>query len=314
MMIRKIILVLIFVTVLYSGFLIFSDISVIYDKMLNFKVEFLPIIFPLIIFGWLILFVRWHLLLKNSNIQIPLKSSFSTYFSGFALSIIPGEVGPLIKAQILKNKFNISRAKTSPIVISEFLYTGIGLVSLSLIGGVVFEVGMYIGSIFACLLIIIFLVINSKKLFIKFMKIASKIKFISNFTNSIEDSSDVIKKSTSGKIMVYCSLLSISHWLIESVAVFLIIHAFGISTIELINIIPMYSTSILLGLASFLPLGGIGVVEGSLSAFLNLHGIELSIALPIVITIRLFTIWFGILIGLFALKKYGGLTMDNKEQ
>ena len=76
----------------------------------------------------------------------------------------------------------------------------------------------------------------------------------------------------------------------------------------------MYSTSILLGLASFLPLGGIGVVEGSLSAFLNLHGIELSIALPIVITIRLFTIWFGILIGLFALKKYGGLTMDNKEQ
>ena len=308
MMMRKIILVLVFSIVIYSAFLIISDISVIYDKILNFKIEFLPIIFPLIIFGWLSLFVRWHILLKNSNIHIPLKSSFSTYFSGFALSIIPGEVGPLIKAQILKNKFNISRAKTSPIVISEFLYTAIGLVSLSLLGGVVFEVGIYIGSIFACLLIMIFFVINSKKLFIKFMKITSKIKFISNFTKSIEDSSDIIKKSTSGIIMVYCSLLSVLHWLLESMAVFLIIHAFGIDTIQIIEIIPMYSTSILLGLASFLPLGGIGVVEGSFSAFLNLHGVELSIAFPIVITIRLFTIWFGILIGLFALKKYGGLT------
>ena len=308
MMLRKIVLVLVFAIVLYSGFLIFSDIGIIYDKMLNFKVEFLPIIFPLIIFGWLILFVRWHLLLKNSNIYIPLKSSLSIYFSGFALSIVPGEVGTLIKAQILKNKFNISRAKTSPIVISEFLYTGIGLVSLSLVGGIVFEVGLYISSIFACLLIMIFYAINSKKIFIKFMKIASKNKFISNFTSSIEDSSDIIKKSTSGKIMVYCSLLSISHWLVESMAVFLIIHAFGINTIQIIDIIPMYSTSILLGLASFLPLGGIGVVEGSFSAFLNLHGIELSIALTVVIIVRLFTTWFGTLIGLFALKNNGGLT------
>ena len=125
MMIRKIILVLIFVTVLYSGFLIFSDISVIYDKMLNFKVEFLPIIFPLIIFGWLILFVRWHLLLKNSNIQIPLKSSFLTYFSGFALSIIPGEVGPLIKAQILKNKFNISSVLNRKVRSNRVTYNNI---------------------------------------------------------------------------------------------------------------------------------------------------------------------------------------------
>ncbi len=71
----------------------------------------------------------------------------------------------------------------------------------------------------------------------------------------------------------------------------------------------MYSTSILLGFISFIPLG-IGVVEGALSAFLNLRGVELTLALPVVIIIRLMTNWFGILLGALALKKYGGLTNE----
>jgi len=308
-MIRKIIVGIIFVIALYSVFILISDINIIYDRILNFKTEFLPIIFSLIFFGWFLLFVRWNLLLKNSNIHIPLKDNFLIYFSSFAFSFIPGEVGSLVKSQILKNKFNISRAKTSPIVISEFIYTGISLVFLSLLlGGLYFEYSMYIGSIFACFLIIMFFIINSKKTFTKFMKIASKIKFVSGFTKSIEDSFDNIKKSTSGKIVIYCSLLSISHLLIESTAVFLIIYAYGIDTVSIMDIIPMYSTSILLGFVSFLPLG-IGVVEGVFSAFLNLRGIELTIALPVVIIIRLMTNWFGILLGVLALKKYGGLTI-----
>ena len=306
-MIRKIILGIILVIGLYSAFILISDINIIYDKILNFKTEFLPIIFSLIFFGWFLLFVRWNLLLKNSNIHVPFKDNFLIYFSSFAFSFIPGEVGSLVKSQILKNKFNISRAKTIPIVISEFIYTAIGLVFLSLLlGGLFFEFAMYIGSIFACFLITMFFIINSKKTFTKFIKIASKIKFISGFTKSIEDSFDNIKKSTSGKIAIYSSLLSISHLLIESTAVFLIIYAYGIDTVSIMDVIPMYSTSILLGFVSFLPLG-IGVVEGAFSAFLSLRGIELSIALPVVIIIRLMTNWFGILLGSFALKKYGGL-------
>ncbi len=308
MMIRKIILVIISIIALYSAFILISDISTIYDKILNFKIEFLPIIFSLIFLGWFLLFIRWNLLLKHSNIHIPFKDNFLIYFSSFAFSFIPGEAGSLVKSQILKNKFNISRTKTSPIVISEFIYTGISLVFLSLLlGGFYFVYGLYIGSIFAIFLVIMFFIINSKKTFIKFMKITSKIKFISNFTASIEDSFDNIKKSTRGKIAIYSSLLSISHLLIESTAVFLIIYAYGIDTVPIMDIIPMYTTSVLLGFVSFLPLG-IGVVEGAFSAFLNFRGIELTVALPVVIIIRLMVNWFGILLGVFALKKYGGLT------
>tara|TARA_B110000196_G_C20992959_1_gene589111 strand:- start:5 stop:940 length:936 start_codon:yes stop_codon:yes gene_type:complete len=305
---KKIIIVLISFVALYSAFILVSDINTIYDNISNFKIEFLPIIFPLIFFGWFLLFLRWNLLLKNSNIHIPFKDSFLIYYSSFAFSFIPGEVGSLVKSKILKNKFNIPITKTSPIVISEFIYTGIGLVFLSLfLGGLYFEYGLYIGGIFSIFLFIMFFMINSKNVFRIFLRIASKIKFISSYATSFENSFDNIKKSTSGKVAVYSTLLSISHLLIESSAVFLIIYAYGIETVFILDIIPMYCTSILLGFVSFLPLG-LGVVEGAFSAFLNLRGIELAVALPLVIIIRLITNWFGILLGAFTLKKYGGLT------
>ena len=74
------------------------------------------------------LFFRWHLLLRNAKIFIPVKNSFLIFTSGFALTIIPGKVGELVKSQLLKTKFGIARSKTIPIVILEQFYSVIGIV------------------------------------------------------------------------------------------------------------------------------------------------------------------------------------------
>ena len=300
---NKIVIVLIFVICLYSVFLIFSDVNLIYDKLSKFKVEFLPIVLTLIVFGWLILFLRWHLLLRNSKIYVPAKSSFFIFLSGFAFGLIPGEMGDLVKAQILKDRFDIPRIKTSAIIISEWFYTASGLVSLSLIGVFVFEFGIYVGIIFGSLLILFWFLINSKKLFLKFITIISKIKFISHLTKPIPDSLDIIKNSTRGKIAIISILLSISFWLVESITVYFIFRALDITEIEFIKIIPMYSSAIILGYVSFLPLGT-GVVEGIFAGFLKYQGIDISIALAGIIAIRLFTRWFPIIIGFMSLKKW----------
>ena len=60
----------------YAIFLLVSDLNLVYDKVVNFKIAYLPIIVGLISFSWLILFYRWHVLLKNSNINVPRKKSF----------------------------------------------------------------------------------------------------------------------------------------------------------------------------------------------------------------------------------------------
>ena len=307
--INKIIIILIAVVGLYAAFFIASDIRIVYDKISNFKIEFLLVIIPLVTTGWFVLFARWHLLLRNSKIFIPKKDSLLIFFSGFALTIIPGKVGELIKSQLLKTKFDVPRSKTVPIVMLEQFYTLIGLVIVSFFGIWFFELGAYVIGFFTALLIFAFILISSKKVFNKLITIFEKRKFTSRFVEPLSSSYDIIKKTTRGRITFYATALTVIFWFIEAVVVYLVLLSFGIENIEFLKVIPTYATSLMLGFLSFLPMG-LGVVEGSLASFFSLQGIEVSLSLTIVIIIRIFTRWYGVAIGFLALKLSGGLTFD----
>ena len=308
---NKILIVVVAVIGLYAAFLIVSDINTIYNKILDFKIEFIPVILLLVTSGWFTLFFRWHLLLRNAKIFIPVKDSFLILASGWALTIIPGKVGELVKSQLLKTKFGIARSKTVPIVILEQFYTAIGLVSLSFFGIWYFELGVYVLGFFTATLIFVFVLLSSKKAFNKIVSLLEKRRFTSKFVEPLSSSYDAIKDGIRGPITLYASGLSILFWLIEAISIYLILLAFGIDTIGFLTIISMYTTSIMLGILSFLPLG-LGVVEGTLASFFTIHGIDVSLALTIVIVIRLFTRWYAVLFGFIALKLSGGLT-DNQE-
>ena len=308
---NKIIIIVILVACLYAAFLIASDVSKISEKISSFKIEFLPIIILLVTSSWFILFARWHLLLKNSKIFIPKKDNLVIFFSSFALAVIPGKMGDLIKSQLLKTKFGIPRSRTVPIVMLEQLYTIIGLVFLSFFGIWYFELGTYVIGFFTALLIFVFILISSRKTFNKMVSLLGKWKYTSKFFEPSSLSYDTIKTSIRGPIVFYASALTAVFWLIETIVVYFVLLSFGIDSIEFLKVIPIYTTSLMLGFLSFLPMG-VGVVEGSLASFFSLHGIDISLSLTLVVIIRLFTRWYGVIVGFFALKFSGGLSFNEK--
>ena len=310
--INKIIIIVIAVVGLYATFIIASDINTISDKISSFKIEFLPIIVSLVTCGWFVLFTRWHLLLVNSKIFIPKKSSFVIYLSGIGLSIIPGRIGELIKSQLLKTKFGVPRSKTVPIIILEQLYTLIGLVVISFFGIWFFELGAYVLGIFTAGLVFAFILISSRKIFNKLIVILEKRKFTSKFAEPLSSSYDTIKKSMRGPIVFYASALTVIFWLLEAITVYFVLLSFGIDYIEFLVVIPIYTTSLMLGFLSFLPMG-LGVVEGSLASFFSLQGVEVSLSLTLVVVIRLFTRWYSVAAGFVALRLSGGLTFADEQ-
>jgi len=308
---NKIIIIIIAFVGLYAAFLIASDVSTISEKISSFKIEFLPIIISLVTSSWFVLFARWHLLLKNSKIFIPKKDSLLIFFSGFAFAVIPGKAGDLIKSQLLKTKFEIPRSRTVPIVMLEQLYTIIGLVFLSFFGIWYFELGMYVIGFFTALLVFAFIIMSNRKIFNNLVLLLGKWKFTSKFVEPLSSSYDVIKKSSRGPIAFYASALTAIFWLIEAVVVYFVLLSFGVDNIEFLKVIPTYTTSLMLGFLSFLPMG-LGVVEGSLASFFSLQGIEISLSLTLVVIIRLFTRWYGVAVGFLALKLSGGISFNEK--
>ena len=130
--------------VLYITFLIISDLNVISSKILEMDIQFLPYILLLAPLSWFVVFFRWHILLKNSQIIIPKKENFKIYMTGFAMSATPGKVGELIKAQLLHTKYGTPRKKTVAIILAEQFYNLVGILFISLLGLFYFDFSIYV--------------------------------------------------------------------------------------------------------------------------------------------------------------------------
>ena len=306
---RNFLLAVVSMVVLYIVFLIVSDFNVIYEKFFDFKTDYLPIILLLAPLSWIIVFFRWHLLLKNSNIIIPKKENFKIYMAGFAMSVTPGKVGELIKSQFLKSKYGVSRKNTLPIIISEYFYHMVGVLAVSILCVYYFEFSLYVIILTSALIITTLTIISSETFFKKFLNLISKRNFLKKYVSAISDSHIILKKSTRGKIFIISSGLSIAFWLTEVLIVYFVFLSFNILNFEFFKIAAIYTTSLILGMLSFLPMG-VGVVEGSLAGFLNYEGIDISIALTLVILIRIFTRWYGVIVGLVFMKLIGGFSKN----
>jgi uncharacterized protein (TIRG00374 family) len=305
------IIIIIIAIAIYSVFLFYSDYDTISEKITLFQTEYLFPILLLVAISWIPLIVKWNLLLQKNNIKIPIKKSILIWLSGSALSITPGQIGELIKSQLIKNIFNIPRSKTAPIIFAEKFYDLTGAIIVSIIGVIVLDIDQNLIFLSLSILCILFFLIYYRPLFESILKKIIKLRYFSKFSDNLDESYKIVQNSTSPKISLISISLSIIYWIIISFSVYLILLAFNIETISFLNSIAIYPTSVLVGVASLIP-GGVGVTEGSLTGLLSLQGIDVSLALVLSVVIRIFTLWFTIFIGFIGLKLIGFSTVQEK--
>ena len=298
---RIILAVIVGTVIFYSIMIIIADVPKIQEHLKDFKIEYLPLILGLVFSAWMLVFLRWHVLVSNLGYDVPLKSNLTIFFSSMALGMTPGRVGDLFKAQMLKSRHNIPRTKTAPLVIIERYNDLVAAVLVSSIGILYFQPAAYIMGVISIFVLIGFIIASSKKLFTKLFSELSKIRFASKFVEPMSDSFDVLHSSTRGRVGILSIILSCGHWFLVSLAVYLILLAYDIDSVSIFEIIPIYLSSVVLGAVSMIP-GGIGVAEGSLAGFLNLLVDDISITVPLSIIIRILTLWTSVIVGFIFLK------------
>ena len=307
---NSIILILVASIGIYGIFLFASDFNIISEKISNFKIHYLPLILLLVTVSWIPLIIRWHFLLKNCEMQIPFRKSIIVYLSGSALQITPGQIGELIKAQILKNLFNIPRTKSAPIILVEKVYDLIGAIIASIIGIIILELEIYLILFAILVLALIFFFMYYKPAFELFLGKISKTKFFSKYTENISESYEIIKKVTTPKVAIRSIFLSITYWFIVSTAVYYTLLAFGLDILNYLMVLSIFTTSTILGAITFIP-GGIGVTEGTIAGLFVLEGIHMSTALVLSVLIRIVTLWYNVGIGFIALKLSNGFSFKK---
>ena len=305
---NRLILVLVAAVGIYAIFLFTSDFNIISEKISNFKINYLPLILFLVTASWCPVFIKWHFLLKNCEIDIPLTRSITVFLSGLAFDLTPGKLGALMKSQILKTSFNIPRTKTAPIVLVEKVYDLIGAILASIIGIIILGMDVYLIIIAILVLAMVFFFLYYRPASELFFKRVTKTKFFSKYVENISEFDKIVQKSTNVKVATICILLAVSYWFIISIAVYYTLIAFDINMLDYFKVLAIYATSSLLGAISFIP-GGIGITEGTLTGLLTLEGIEISTALILSVMIRVLTLWYLVCIGFIALKFTGAFIL-----
>ena len=307
---NRLILVLVAVVGIYAIFLFISDYNTISEKISNFKINYLPLILFFVSASWIPLIIKWHFLLKNSEVDVPLTKSIAVFFSGVAFEITPGQIGTLIKSQILKTSSNIPRAKTVPIIVAEKVYDLISAILASIIGIVILGMDFYLIIIAILVLAIIFFFMFYRPASEIFFKRVTKTKFFSKYIDNMSEFHAIFQKSTNVKVATICILLGVAYWFIISTAAYYTLLAFDINMLDYLTVLAIYTTSVLLGAISFIP-AGIGITEGSIAGLFTLNGIDISTALILSVTIRVLTLWYSVSVGFISLKFTGAFSFKQ---
>ena len=239
--------------VLYAIFLFVLDFNLIQEKISNFKINYLPLILLLVSASWIPVIIKWHFLLKNCQIEIPLAKSVAVFLSGMFFYITPGQIGALMKSQILKTRSNIPRTKTAPIVLVEKVYDLIGAIVASIIGIIILGIHHHLIIIGILVLSTIFFFMYYRPATEFFFKRLIKTKFFSKYVENLSEFYEIIQKSTNVKVATICILLAVTYWFIVSAAGYYVLMSFDINILDYLKVLAIYATSTLLGAISFVP-------------------------------------------------------------
>lgn len=250
--------------------------------------------------------LRWHLLFKSVGINLSKKTTFYSYFSGFGMAVTPGKIGEIIRIWIIRKSENIPLRKSMYPLFGDRVTDLIAISAFSSLGFSMFKNMLLPGSIAIAITLSITLVWLFPEFFlslilraIKYLKIRS-IK-LTKLLRAIKSETKNIKANHLSPIILIISLLA---WFMEGLAFWLLLVNFNVD-IPITIAISIFAISILVGALSMLP-GGLGGAEITMVTLLVMLNVDTGIAVAATAIIRLFTLWYAVIIGLvvlpFALK------------
>jgi uncharacterized protein (TIRG00374 family) len=215
------------------------------------------------------------------------------------MSFTPGKIGELVKVYFIQSKYQYAKSRTTGIIAAERVTEFISLFILCSLGILFLNHNIILFSLVFLFLLVILSFILSKKMMENVIKFASKWNFVRKKNEKIKQLFISTHELLVGKNLIIGLILSITAWIIEGFAFYLILSKF-VFTENFIWINFTYFISIFVGSVSMLP-GGIGTTEGSLTYLLVQKGIENNIAVFSTYVIRMATLWFSTLIGIGSL-------------
>lgn len=219
------------------------------------------------------------------------------------MTVTPGKMGEVIKAYLVKKETGNRFAQMVPLLITERVTDGIGMIILAIGGVYLFRQSFLFFLFSAGIVLLFFLFVFFKKFTLDIIKkIEDKtrhFKLLDFFITFFDHSEKLLKPA----MLFNGIILSVIAWFLEGFSLFILINSFGSfwDLHSLFFALFIFAFSSIAGFLVLIP-GGIGVAEGSISSLITFfYHLDISKAIFITLIFRFTTLWFGVFLGLINL-------------
>ncbi len=325
-----------------------ADYRKVAAALMDFPLNQWPFILFLSLANYALRVIKWDFYLRRLDIKIPLLSSVLIFFSGFIMAITPGKMGEVLKSLLMYEHHGVAVTRSAPAVFMERLTDVIALLFICA-AGVVFALNggsrtglsgsgtavsvaaasaagqqnfdgaqllsLALVTIITCIIIAI---LSNQKLMNAVLKYMERFNFIKKHIVHIESLFEAARVILMPWPLFYATLLSILAWALECYSLYYIITVISpqtpISLALLLFCSFAYAFSTIIGALAMLP-GGLFVTEGGMAFLLvKLVKIPMSKAVAATFMVRAATLWFALLIGIFALPAFNAYILAFNKQ
>ena len=278
---------------------IYADFENVRTSFLSFRWSFLPLILALAFVNYLLRFFKWDFYLRVLGVDLNFKESLAIFFAGLAMSLTPAKFGEVLKSFLVKQKCGVPMSRTAPIVFAERFTDFVALVVLSLLGFVSLRYGWYVPFLGLVVVLILFGIIFQRRFWKGLFSFIGRFSRASKVVEKLQIAYESTVHLLSVRRLGVAVGLSIPAWLAEGLAYFFVFRGLDVPFL-LLGAVFIYSFSTLVGAVTMLP-GGVGGTEGSLVALTIVSGVTKPVAVSSALLVRLCTLWFAVLLGLWVL-------------
>lgn len=289
---------------LYLAGIIITDIHVVVDasSRISFSVWCLLLLTSLV--NYALRFVRWDMMLRIMEKQLPFWKHAIFYLAGFALSTTPGKAGEAIRSVYL-TRYHVKVEESVSVLFVERFMDLISITLLAILASSALTNSgiVYVVSVMMILGLVGVVVSPIPRWVQKRWIDGRSMTLLRSFGQKIIHLLQISHALLTHKIFLYGNLIGLIAWASEGIGFYILCQVLGFD-ISFTMAMGIYGASMLIGALSFLP-GGIGTTEAAMAAMLIGLGVSPPEAVIATIICRLVTLWFAVILGLMAL---GGAT------
>ena len=246
-------------------------------------------------------YVKWSYLLHRLDVHVPPRANLWIYLAGLAMVISPGKAGELLKPYLVGQVTDAPMTRTIPALLAERATDAIAIIVLAAFGvGTFYAEGQRLIWLTLAAAVVGFTFVVVKPLGLGLIGVLHKIPLLSRFVPRIEAIYLALRIVATPVPLLWTLTLSLVAWWSECVGFWLIFHGLGADGATLAASTFLYAFATVFGAPS--P-GGMGMadaalVEGALKIIPNLGPGQ---AVAAALLVRVATLWFGVVLGAFAL-------------